>query len=286
MKTRALVWMMSVAGTMAAAGESEVPGTFEYALGETAVTTLAERQQSIGRDKLIGATDEIMKRCAPDGTVPNAVNAFLVRAGGTRLLVDTGLGIRLIENLTAAGAGPGDIDAVLITHMHRDHIGGLLRGGAAVFTNAAVYIARPEFEYWKGKGDDAEKIEAAYQGRLRLFEPQSLDAANPEPLVPGVTAFAAYGHTPGHTVFLVEGGNKKLLVWGDLTHATAIQVPHPEVAVTYDADPAQAVETRRKVFAYAAANHILVAGMHIAYPGVVRLGRQEKSGGYHMKPVD
>ncbi|HNX33389.1 MAG TPA: MBL fold metallo-hydrolase [Kiritimatiellia bacterium] len=287
MRTNIIVGMIALAGWAAWAEEAVLPGTFEFQLGGATVTTLAERQQTIGKEILIGATDDILKRYAPGGSVSNAVNAFLVRAAGKTVLVDTGLGLKLLDNLKSAGVGAGDIDAVLITHMHRDHIGGLLRGGVAVFTNATVYIARREFEHWKQKGDDAQIIADAYAGRFRLFHPQKLEDGKPAQLVRGVTAFAADGHTPGHTVFLVEGQTKKLLIWGDLTHAALLQIPHPEVAVTYDVDAAQAVETRKKILAYVATNEIhYVGGMHVAYPGVAYLWQQKETNTCYATPVD
>lgn len=288
MKTRGFVWLGFIAVMVTAAGASALPGTFDYALGNVKVTTLVERQQAIGNEILIGATDEALRHYAPEGAVSNAVNAFLVRVDGKNILVDAGLGFRLLDNLASAGVGAGEVDVVLLTHMHRDHIGGLLRDGAAVFTNATVYVARREFEYWRQKGDAAQKIGAAYGERLRLFDPQELGTEKPEPLMGGVTAFAAYGHTPGHTVFLVEGQRgKKLLIWGDIVHAATVQTPHPEVAVTYDVDPAQAVATRWRIFESVVKNEIrYVGGAHLAYPGVAYLWRDEKEGKYHLAAAD
>ncbi|MDD4103348.1 MAG: MBL fold metallo-hydrolase, partial [Kiritimatiellae bacterium] len=252
-------WRLSVIivalAVFSAAGDT-LPGTFLFDLGDATVTALAERQQTISKDKLVGATDEMLRRYAPAGEVPNAINAFLVHTGGKRVLVDAGLGLKIDDNLKSAGARPEEIDAVLITHMHRDHIGGLLRDGAPAFTNATLYIPRKEFDYWKASGADAQRIADAYAGRFRLFHPQELDAGNPEPLLRNIVAFAAAGHTPGHTVYLVEGKEKNLLIWGDITHAAPVQVPHPEVAVTYDVDPAQAVATRRRVLAFAVTTKI------------------------------
>ncbi|MDD4019927.1 MAG: hypothetical protein PHV28_18520, partial [Kiritimatiellae bacterium] len=136
-------------------------------------------------------------------------------------------------------------------------------------------------------GADAQRIADAYAGRFRLFHPQELDAGNPDPLLRNIVAFAATGHTPGHTVYLVEGKEKKLLIWGDITHAAPVQVPHPEVAVTYDVDPAQAVATRRRVLAFAVTNKILyVGGMHFAYPGIGQLYQQQGTNICHFIPAD
>jgi len=102
----------------------------------------------------------------------------------------------------------------------------------------------------------------------------------------GVSAIAAYGHTPGHTMFLVESGGKKLLVWGDLTHAMAIQMPRPSVSVTYDSDPVAAAEARKEVLKYVSENKIPVAGMHVAYPGVGGVETDpENPGGYKFIPI-
>ena len=278
--------MIASLAVCSAVGDT-LPGTFLFDLGEATVTTLAERQQSLSKETLVGATDDMLQRYAPAGEVPNAINAFLVKTGGKRVLVDTGLGLKLEENLKSAGVSPVEIDAVLITHMHRDHIGGLLRGGAPVFTNATLYIPRKEFDYWKAAGAEAQRIADAYAGRLRLFHPQDLDVGQPAPLLQNIVAFAAYGHTPGHTVYLVEDTKKKLLIWGDLTHAAPIQVPHPEVAVTYDVDPAQAVATRKRVLEFAITNKILCVGsMHLAYPGIGHLYRRQDTNTCHLIPVD
>ncbi len=276
-----------LAGLPAGDVDPGLPGTFAFPLGDATVTTLAERQQTLGTNLLVGASDDIVTRYAPQGAVPNAINAFFVHAGGKRVLVDTGLGLKLLDNLSSLGLRADEIDAVLLTHLHRDHIGGLLRDGAAVFTNATVYIARREFDYWKTRGDEAQTIAAAYAGRLRLFQPQDLEAARPTPLVRGITAFAACGHTPGHTVYLVEGRRQKLLIWGDVTHAAPVQIPHPEVAVTYDVDPAQAIATRKRLFAYVATNAIrAVGGMHLAYPGVAHLWQRKGTNAYHLAHAD
>ncbi|HRU20421.1 MAG TPA: MBL fold metallo-hydrolase, partial [Kiritimatiellia bacterium] len=116
--------MIASLAVCSAVGDT-LPGTFLFDLGEATVTTLAERQQSLSKETLVGATDDMLQRYAPAGEVPNAINAFLVHTGGKRVLVDTGLGLKLEENLKSAGVSPVEIDAVLITHMHRDHIGGL-----------------------------------------------------------------------------------------------------------------------------------------------------------------
>ncbi len=264
-----------------------LPDVFLFDLGETTVTTLAERQQLIDKATLVGATDEMLRRYAPAGEVPNAINAFLVRTGGKRMLVDTGFGLKLDDNLKSAGVRADEIDAVLITHMHRDHIGGLLRNGAPVFTNATLYIPRQEFDYWKAAGAEAQLIADAYAGSFRLFRPQDLEAGQPAPLLRNIVAFAACGHTPGHTIYLVEGTKKKLLIWGDITHAAPVQVPHPEVAVTYDVDAAQAVATRRRVLEFAVTNKISYVGsMHLAYPGIGYLYQQQGTNTCHLISVD
>ena len=276
---------------MTAATAATAQDTFRHTLGETTVTLLSERQQTGNKGILIGATPEMLAKTAPDGTFPNAVNAFLVQTPTQTVLVDTGFGTKLFDNLKAFGVSPEKIDAVLLTHMHGDHIGGLLRDGKPAFPNADVYLATPERDHWTAEAapdTPQKKVLAAYRDRLHLFTPAALGEVadgkrwQREPLPGNVTAIAAYGHTPGHTMFQIDAGGQSLLIWADLTHAMAVQMPYPSVAVTYDVDPAQAVRSRLAVLEYAAKSGIPVAGMHIPYPGIGTVAKD--ADGYRFTP--
>ena len=273
-----------------AAQEGESP--LMYEIGSFSVTVLPEGGgQSNNTDILIGATQEMLNKCLPEGTYTAAINAFLIETDDKAILVDADLGRKLFANLEVCKKSPESIDIILLTHMHGDHIGGLLQDGKKSFPNATLYIPQPEYDYWmndeimqslpegnRGGFAQARKVIDAYKSNLQLFVPDELEGAATE-VLPGIRGIAAYGHTPGHTVYMLESDNSPLMIWGDLTHVTPIQMDYPQVAVTYDVDPVKAVESRQRIFQYLADNKIDIAGMHIQYPGIGKVGKN-KSGGY------
>jgi glyoxylase-like metal-dependent hydrolase (beta-lactamase superfamily II) len=259
---------------------AELPNTYTTRVGAFEVSLLSEGQSGGSGSNLIGASEATMKKYAPDGTYPTAVNAFLVRTPNQVVLVDAGFGRELFTNLKKLGVEPEQISVVLLTHMHGDHIGGLLVDGKAAFPKAKVYLARQERDYWtseeimnalpqdrQGGFKNAQKALAAYGDAVQTFEPGALGGSS-ELLLPGIEAIAAFGHTPGHTLYRLESEGAKLLIWGDLTHAMALQMPEPPVAMTYDVDPQMAVASRLAVLKYVADEKIPVAGMHVPYPGM------------------
>ncbi|MCC8143065.1 MAG: MBL fold metallo-hydrolase [Tannerellaceae bacterium] len=278
--SRLLTVFLACISMVSVAQHSDV---FVYQIGDRKVTLLSENQGEGNPGILIGATPEMLREYTQDGKFPNAVNAFLVQGDGKNILIDTGFGRKLFDNLVASGVTPEQVDVILITHMHGDHIGGLMKEGEVAFPNATLYLPEPEHAYWtdeavmnafpedrRGSFQQAQAVARAYDDRLKLFAPQEIGAESPE-ILPGIVGIAAYGHTPGHSMFLLTSGTEKLLIWGDLTHAMAIQMPYPQVAVTYDVDPDTAVETREAVLKYVSAEAIPVAGMHVAYPGIGRV---------------
>ena len=258
----------------------ETGNIFKHMVGDCEVVLLSDGQSKGKVDILIGATASMLEECVPDGTFPNAYNAFLVKTPGKNILFDTGIGAKLFDNLESVNVKPSEIDAIFITHMHGDHIGGLLKDGLVMFPNAELYIAQLEHDYWTSD-EAAEKVPEAYRGgfkqartvveaykdKLKLFEPSSFDGDMKE-IIPFVVAISAYGHTPGHTMYMISSNDNRLLLWGDLTHAMAIQMSYPEVAVTYDVDTEQAIEAREKTLEYVSKNNIQVAGMHTAFPAM------------------
>ncbi len=250
---------LMAASSLAAQQAAETPEAIR--VGAYEVYVLQETAGAGNTGVLIDAPAEVLARYAPQGTFPNATNAVLVRRGDRVWLVDTGFGRTIFERMAALGIAPGDVDEVLLTHMHGDHIGGMLREGAKAFPNATVSLAQREFDHWSGERNEAAlNIFSAYGDAVRKFSPVEIDAPMPE----GITPVAAYGHTPGHTMFMVRDGGEQLLIWGDLAHAMAVQMPHPEISVRYDTDPDVARESRLKVLRRVAADNIPVVGMHVA----------------------
>lgn len=278
--------MMVVVLTSEMATAQDNPNVFTYRVGAAEVSLLSEGQSKGNSRIFVGATPEMIEKCLPDGSFPNACNAFLIRISGKNILVDTGFGRNLSDNLKSLGVAPEQVDAVLITHAHGDHIGGMLNGDQPAFPKAELYMAKPEHDYCMNndaRNAGARKVIEAYQSKLHLFQPAEMDA-QPQTILPGIEAIAAYGHTPGHTLYMVSSGKEKLLIWGDLTHALAIQMPYPQVAMTYDSNPDMAIAARMKVLEYVAANHISVAGMHTAFPGMGTIVKAA-GGGYLYTPL-
>ncbi len=285
---------------------SQAPGWYRMKLGSFVVTALYDGYIDLDSAILKGApADEIERLLARSfQKSPNttSVNAYLIDAGSRRVLVDAGshdlfgptLG-RLHANLRAAGYAPEQVDAVLITHLHPDHVGGVTADGKMAFPNATVHVDRRESEFWLG----AANLAAAPQDAKAFFRGAQASAApyvaagrwktydGDAELVPGIRPLSygrTPGHTPGHEGYMVESGGQKMLVWGDVVHSAAVQFPRPEVTIAFDADPKEARATRLRLLDLAVRERLLVAAAHISFPG---LGHVRKEGAaYAWVPLE
>lgn len=213
------------------------------------------------------------------------INCYLVRSGGRTILIDAGAGGfkqwggRLTANLLLAGIQPSEIDAILLTHAHPDHVGGLKdASGEAVFPNAELVVHHREVAFWEDDGNLSRAPERArgnfllarqafegYRDRLRTFGAGEV--------FPGLTAVPLPGHTAGHTGYRLDSGDKSLLVWGDIVHFPQIQVPRPEVSIAFDQDAHLAADTRSRLLDLVASDRLLIAGMHLGELGFAHIRR-------------
>lgn len=191
--------------------------------------------------------------------VPSSMGCFLLRCEGKTILLDAGLGApfsQLMPRLAEEGVDPAKLEYIFISHMHPDHIGGLLKDGAKVFPAAELWINKIEAEAWKAmEGDRAAQPKAVletYSGQIKLFEAGDI-------LPGGVSTIAAYGHTPGHTVFQKDN----ILVISDLIHGAALQLKYPEYCAFFDMDQQEAASSRKRILEYARDNNLTMYGMHV-----------------------
>jgi glyoxylase-like metal-dependent hydrolase (beta-lactamase superfamily II) len=284
---------------------TQVPGFYRLMVGDLELTALNDGSIELDGKLLLNTTEDEIRRLFDEafihGTkVRTAINAFLINTGEKLILVDTGASGafgptsgHLLTNLKASGYSPDQVDVVLLTHLHPDHINGLLTPeGALAFPKATIMTAKTECDFWlspekaaqapdaaKDTFTNARRVAEACQkaGKWETFE-------HGQELFPGIVAEATIGHTPGHSAYLLSSKGSQLLIIGDCIHVGAAQFANPGIAIQFDSDAKQAVATRLAVFARAAREALLVAGMHLAFPGIGRIKAVDQ--GFRWVPID
>src|SRR5471030_2218589 len=268
-------------------------------IGDFLVTALSDGNMSASLDLLSGietADAGVIQHSAGIAEPGNIhINCYLIRGRGRTILVDTGtgglnnVGGLLKGSLGAAGVSPDDVDTVLLTHGHPDHIGGLLDAeGRPVYKYAELHLHPLEAKYWR----DDERLKMASERGKRNFTlvrrtleayAQNLRFIDGNEITEGILPVWLPGHTPGHTGFRIDSGDKCLLIWGDIVHFPHIQSAYPAVSIVFDYDPAQAKDTRKKLLEQAVREKLLVAGMHLDRQGFANVFMAD--GGYRISIV-
>jgi glyoxylase-like metal-dependent hydrolase (beta-lactamase superfamily II) len=264
----------------------QAPGYYRFHLGDFRITVLSDGTASRDLSKIMSNPGKVRAAfaAAHQGLpVELSINCFLIDTGSQKILVDSGAGElfgptsgHLVANLQASGYQPEDIDAILLTHIHADHSGGLTIGGRRIFPNAFVYVDQRDPAYWLSADAEAKApasrrgtFSQSHQtvdpyveaGRLRTFNGAT-------ELYPGVRTVPEYGHTPGLTGYMIESRGQRLLLWGDIVHAVEVQFKNPTITIEYDVDPKLAVASRQRALADAARHGYLVGGAHLSFPGI------------------
>ena len=284
--------------------KTQAPGFHRLMVGDFEVTALSDGTVALPVDKILTNTTPAkvaaaFKKAGLALPAETSVNGYLINTGAKLVLVDTGaaglfgptLG-NLLANLKAAGYEPEQVDEIYITHMHPDHVGGLMAGDKLVFPNAVVRADQKDVDFWLSKKNFAAAPESAkgfFQGAMASLNPY-VDAGKFKPfdgdteLVPGIRSHAAHGHTAGHNTYIVESQGQKLVMWGDLMHVAAVQFADPKVTIQFDTDPKAAAAARQAAYAEAAKSGYLVAGAHLSFPGIGRVRAEGK--GYAWMPLN
>ncbi len=295
--------LVSVAEASAPQVKTQAPGFYRMMLGDFEVTALSDGTIVLPMVELLknkkADSEKALAKTYLKEPFQTSVNAYLINTGSKLVLIDTGasglfgptLG-KLLINLKAAGYQPEQVDEVYITHMHGDHLGGLMAGDKMAFPNAIVRADKHDADYWLSQANMDKAPEGAkggFKGAMASINPYAA-AGKFQPfegdleLVPGVSAKSAHGHTPGHTIYVVESKGQKLVLWGDLMHVAAVQFPNPGVTIQFDSDSKAAAKQRKAAYAEAAKQGYWVGVAHISFPGIGHLRANGK--GYDWVPVN
>jgi len=272
---------------------------YRFNLGDAQITVVSDGPLPLGPPKgtFVGASEEEIKKMLTDNFLsPDNIvleqNSPIVNMGDKLVLFDTGMGTskmfgastgRQQKSMAEAGIQPAAIDAVVFSHAHIDHIGGVVdASGKVLFPNAQFYIAQSDHEFWTDEGKlGGQMKDFIVHARTNLLPVRDklVFFKDGEEFLPGVQALAAPGHTVGHHIFMISSGGKSFAFLGDLTHHQILLLEKPRMQFSYDTDPSQAAESRVKMLDMLAANKIPVMSYHYPWPGY---GHVVKTGeGFH-----
>lgn len=297
------VFILLMSSIFTAQAQTAQPGYYRALVGDVRVIALSDGTVPLNVKALLheqkpGEIDALVKQNYLDTIIETSISAFLVIVDDQKLLIDAGSGVfmgsslgKVRQNLAAAGFKPEDITAVLLTHLHSDHVGGIVDGDKMAFPNATIYISKPEADFWLTKAnkatatsrataffDPAQQSVAPYQaaGKVKTY------AAGAK-LFPSIKAVAFQGHTPGHNAFLLTSKGQHMLFSGDVIHYGAVQFADPAVTIDFDVDFAGAEAARAKALDEAAKKGYWIAAPHLSFPGIGHIRKEGK--GYQWLPV-
>ncbi len=281
---------------------TQAPGYYRMMLGNFEVTVLNDGTMDLPVDQLLNQDPKTtltqLKQVHASSPLETSDNAFLINTGKKLVLIDAGAGANvptlggMLKNLAAAGYSPEQVDEIYITHMHPDHVGGLIKDGKAVFPNAIIRADKAEVGYWLSESEMAKAPEAKqgyFKAAMAALAPyQAAGKIKPfsgeTALMDGISAEPAHGHTPGHSTYKVTSEGQTLMVLGDLMHVAAVQFAHPDVTIKFDSDNVAAEAQRQTIFKQIAESGVIMSATHLQFPALGYLNAD--GNGYRWVPVN
>jgi glyoxylase-like metal-dependent hydrolase (beta-lactamase superfamily II) len=279
---------------------------YRFPIGKFQASVVSDGPLPLGKptDTMKGVAEAEINKALTDNFLPldNVVleqNILVLNTGNRLVMFDSGMGFaktfgpttgRLLASLRQAGIQPAQIDDVICTHAHIDHIGGLASAkGQRLFPNATIHISQSDYDFWTDEKKLTDKNLGLFikhaRDNLLPYKGRISWVSDGKPVLPGIQAMSAPGHTVGHTIYLIESEKARFAFTGDVSHHQILLTEKPRTEFSYDGDPKQAVQTRLRVFDMLATDRIPLLAFHFPWPGYGNLAKQGDGYRYFPTPM-